>query len=303
MSRILLILCGIGTSIGLVDAQESCSNPEGRVLEDPADPFGGANNLNGDTEPFDISDMIHGLQFLFVGGAPPCALVQPELTACQKQVTGCQEMLDERDARIAELEGFLDMDLVEEVLRLRDELGATESQLAAARAELEECRQRGLPATGLTMCYSQSGQVIPCESNTCPGQDAAYGGSCSLEDRFDDHGDGTVTDRCTGLMWQKETAPGTYNWCAAVTYCDGLTLAGKDDWRLPNVRELQSIVDYGRILPAVDPVFAPTFREYWSSTSGVNVPHRAWAIDFGDGLVGGDFKTVPYRVRAVRGGS
>src|SRR5262245_39308534 len=74
---------------------------------------------------------------------------------------------------------------------------------------------KGLPATGQTKCYGGvEGQIwreVPCGQAACQGQDAQYATGCPIggpdaSGRFVDHGDGTVTDTCTGLMWQKETA-------------------------------------------------------------------------------------------------
>ena len=106
---------------------------------------------------------------------------------------------------------------------------------------------------------------------------------------FVDNGDGTVTDRATGLMWMRQDsgqlgagAGGALDWGTALAWADTLTLAGHDDWRLPNVKELQSIVDYGRApsvtgTPAVDPLFACSaitvedgstdYPFYWSGTT------------------------------------
>jgi hypothetical protein len=133
-----------------------------------------------------------------------------------------------------------------------------------------------------------------------------------MDGRFVDHGDGTVTDTCTGLMWQRQTgdvdADGgigeqdLVTWCGGLAYCEGLTLGGHDDWRLPNVRELQSLVDYGRTWPALDPVFeAPGgFSCYMSSTSLRGGPGPGvFTVDFGMGLVGGGGGVVCH-VRAVR---
>ncbi len=83
-----------------------------------------------------------------------------------------------------------------------------------------------------------------------PGQDGFYQAGCPIEGRFVDNGDGTVTDTCTGLMWQKDTADvngrrnratmqDRLNWQDALKYCESLSFAGHDDWRLPNVRELR----------------------------------------------------------------
>jgi hypothetical protein len=62
------------------------------------------------------------------------------------------------------------------------------------------------------------------------------------------------------------------DWCSALAFSEALVLAGHDDWRLPNIRELQSIADYGRVAPACDPVLCeppPRGFLYWSSTSYV----------------------------------
>src|SRR4030095_1712539 len=66
----------------------------------------------------------------------------------------------------------------------------------------------GLPDTGLGRCYEDFlGAEICCDEPTLPGQDGFYATGCPANaDRFVDHGDGTVTDNCTGLMWQRDTA-------------------------------------------------------------------------------------------------
>ena len=141
--------------------------------------------------------------------------------------------------------------------------------------------------------------MIDCTSGTCAGQDGLYATGCPSVGRFVDNGDGTVTDTCTGLMWQKDTADvngdgeisegrgggDQVRWCEALAYCDNLSFAGHDNWRLPNVRELQSVVDYGRSHPAIDPVFGAASWFYWSSTSVANDPRDAWSVVFNDGVV------------------
>jgi len=126
------------------------------------------------------------------------------------------------------------------------------------------CPSEGLPATGQIACYGYVGEQdwveVPCGSAEYPGQDGFCQAGCGSAGRFTDNGDGTVTDHCTGLMWQKETAPGEYTWQEALEYCENLSLAGHRNWRLPNVRELESIVDYGRHFPSIDPIFV-SFRQ------------------------------------------
>jgi hypothetical protein len=172
----------------------------------------------------------------------------------------------------------------------------------------------GLPATGQTKCYDSTGAQIPCDNGRCPGQDGFYQASCMNKSRFVDNGDGTVSDTCMGLMWQKNTADANADgridgkdnitWCDALNFCDNLEFAGFDDWRLPNVRELQSIVDYGRKDPAIDPVFGAASAVYWSSTSVDSRAVFAWLVHFFDGPVfyvsDGPAKGGSGYVRAVR---
>ena len=174
---------------------------------------------------------------------------------------------------------------------------------------------KGLPATGQTKCYKDVGGLVwlevPCDEAPCQGQDGSYARDCPSAGRFIDHGDGTVTDTCTGLMWQKQTADvdgdgfigagDQISWCDAVNYCQDLSFAGYY-WRLPNVRELQSIVDYGRLDPSIDPVFESETDWYWTSTSVTSDPGSAWYIGFGVGEVtsNSDGKVFRGYLRAVR---
>jgi len=99
-----------------------------------------------------------------------------------------------------------------------------------------------------------------------------------------DNGNYTVSDAATGLMWMQDDNGAGVPWADALAYCEGLTLAGHDDWRLPNAKELESIVDYSRSpdttgSAAIDPVFNCTsitneagqadYPFYWSSTTHV----------------------------------
>jgi uncharacterized protein DUF1566 len=172
----------------------------------------------------------------------------------------------------------------------------------------------GLPDTGQTQCFTCSGP--PCDGfiqDFLLGQDSFQDTGCPNDaNRFTDNRDGTVTDNCTGLMWQKDTADVNGDgrstdqdfstWCHALEYCYDLSFAGHNDWRLPNVRELQSIVDYGRFGLSIDPVFGAFSRFYWSSTSFAGSPHFAWFVSFNDGNVFDDGKEGSLHVRAVRSG-
>lgn len=116
----------------------------------------------------------------------------------------------------------------------------------------------------------------------------AYG-----QNEFQDNGDETVSDLATGLMWMKADNGNGLNWEEALAYAEGLELAGYSDWRLPDVKELQSIVDYSRSpatsnSPAIDPVFNCTqitneagetdYPAYWSNTT-----HANWSANHSGG--------------------
>lgn len=74
---------------------------------------------------------------------------------------------------------------------------------------------------------------------------------------FVDKGDGTIIDVRTGLMWQQVPPNDTYIYAAAMDYCDDLTLGEHDDWRIPEVKESLSIIDYKLKDPALDPIAFP----------------------------------------------
>jgi hypothetical protein len=93
---------------------------------------------------------------------------------------------------------------------------------------------------------------------------------------LEDNGDGTVTDWGTSLMWEQHDEntyiPRGY-WELGLNYCEELNLAGMDDWRLPNVNELTSLVDFNRNDPSIDTAYFPATVSdyYWSSTG---IPNR-----------------------------
>jgi Protein of unknown function (DUF1566) len=155
--------------------------------------------------------------------------------------------------------------------------------------------------------------------------------------RYADNGDGTISDLVTGLMWEKKSDDGglhdqddiyvwssenglqetIWDWLADVNAEGGTGFAGHSDWRIPNVRELASIVDYEQADPAVDPIFATgcapgcttatcsctSSFHYWTSTTQAETPLFAWVVVFGTGSVDPDQKISFRYVRAVRGRS
>ncbi len=169
-----------------------------------------------------------------------------------------------------------------------------------------------LPDTGQTLCYNGTGSIITCPApGVALAQDGSYNPAAS-QPSYTDNGNGTTTDNQTGLMWVKAgNSAGCNNgvaltWEAALNFCEGLTYAGYSDWRLPNRRELMSIVDYTRISPTINTTFFPNTQSnwYWTSTTYKATTSFAWNVFFYDGTVsgGGDYKTGTSYVRCVRAG-
>ncbi len=92
-----------------------------------------------------------------------------------------------------------------------------------------------------------------------------------------------VTDNCTKLQWQDNSDAKTVakTWSEAISYCENLTLGGYDDWRLPNINELLTLLDYRKYNPAIDPVFQNVGSDYyWSSTSHGSTSSSGWVVYF-----------------------
>jgi len=133
--------------------------------------------------------------------------------------------------------------------------------------------------------------------------------------RFTDNGDGTVTDNLTGLIWLKNAnCDGLNNWADALTYCANLasgscgltdgSVAG--EWRLPNVKEMQSLIDFGYYNPALPsghPFTGVQSSYYWSGSTYASTPISAWGVYIYYGRVG-YYENFNYGyVWPVRGGN
>jgi len=136
---------------------------------------------------------------------------------------------------------------------------------------------------------------------------------------FVDHGDGTVSHTKTGLMWKQCSeglsgagcatgAATVHTWQAALQLADtlnaGAGFAGFNDWRLPNIKELNSIVERQCFTPAINATLFPNTASngYWSSSSYAATAAGAWGVGFDGGGDGAYYKSGSGFVRLVRGG-
>ena len=134
-----------------------------------------------------------------------------------------------------------------------------------------------------------------------------------MDPRFTDNGDGTVTDNLTGLIWlQDANCFGDWtSWTNAQSDAStlgdgscGLTdSSAAGDWRLPSLKELQSLVDFGQYSPALHSghPFSRVKPVYWTSTSYVPDPQGAWIVALSIGRVHALFKVDPAYIWPVRG--
>ncbi|MEA2049892.1 MAG: DUF1566 domain-containing protein [Campylobacterota bacterium] len=130
-----------------------------------------------------------------------------------------------------------------------------------------------------------------------------------------------VLDTTTNLMWQDDsnassiTKPwvtqtayddGNYTDTSgdtAFTYCEDLSLGGYEDWRVPNINELETIIDDTRYSPAIKDVFINTASYYyWSSSTNASNTSDAWYVYFYSGSTSNYYKYYSFYVRCLRSG-
>ncbi|NJO16813.1 MAG: DUF1566 domain-containing protein [Thioploca sp.] len=171
---------------------------------------------------------------------------------------------------------------------------------------------------------SKTGQT----TSYAAGDDGTHQQGVTMSPRFTDNGDGTVKDNLTGLIWLKKAncigtdnsssdADGTIGdgmvyWQTALNFVTNLNATPANcgvtqtDWRLPNLKELQSLIDYGQsnpALPSGHPFSGVQSDHYWSATTvASSSTSLAWGVNLGYGSVVTNDKTGPYYVWPVRGG-
>lgn len=181
-----------------------------------------------------------------------------------------------------------------------------------------------VPVSSSPAPVAKTGQTSP----YAPGDDGDLeAGVAWPNPRFTDNGDGTVKDNLTGLIWLKDAncinsnypgfdtdgtaGDGTVKWQHALDFVAGINAGtypdcgvGHTDWRLPNVKELQSLIDFGNYDPAMPtghPFTGVQSNYYWSGTTYAYMTGNAWLVGMDDGYVTSGNKAIYYYVWPVRG--
>ncbi|MGM0442395.1 MAG: DUF1566 domain-containing protein [Elusimicrobiota bacterium] len=156
-------------------------------------------------------------------------------------------------------------------------------------------QERELPDTGQTTSYTDT-----------YGEDSDYNPAVSSMS-YTDNSDGMVTDNLTGLMWvqnQDDYSASGQTWADAIDGCESFSYAGHNDWRLPNVKELLSIVKYEGTPPLINETYFPNTKylvAYWSSTTKPDDTTKGITVDFRYGNAANyQSKTGTCWVRPVR---
>lgn len=299
------------------------------------------------------------------GGLPQCTLTlgicssdlglcNGDLESCSEGLGLCTSELDNCDYQLA----MCDLELT----TCTENLDQTSNDLDICETGLLHCKENAvvLPATGQTACYSEAGEMVDCDVEAAEDGYYLAGGALA----YIWNNDGTLVDVNTKLMWERKDMSGgihdarlEYTWInsfrqhihalnntcksdeavdcsengdadcvAALGAGEVCGFAGYRDWRMPNVKEMQTIIDYTYNYPPVPLAFNWLCGEgcsimgetgcsctsngfYWTSTTFSSEPDRAWFVDnFGQMMMGSYvpgldvYKTTELSVRAVRGG-
>lgn len=163
--------------------------------------------------------------------------------------------------------------------------------------------------TGQHRCYDDRGREIPCPGS---GQDGEYQSGRSWPvPRFREAGEELIEDRATGLVWCRNGSLHEFplNWSEALEAVAAMNREqafGRNDWRLPNRRELRSLIDHSRRQPALSeghPFEGVVQSWYWTATTAAIHRRYAWYLHFEGGRLFYGNKTDYYCVWPVCGNS
>lgn len=160
--------------------------------------------------------------------------------------------------------------------------------------------------TGQKLCFNEEGSVIPC---TGTGQDGEALSQLTLRKNRFTETEEIIYDNTTELFWLRNAnvSLDPVDWNSAITLIEKINCEkkyGYDDWRIPNIIELESLVDLSQHSPALplSHLFTDLQDFYWSSTTSAYESNYAWVLYVRDGMIGVGYKTLPeFYLWPVRG--
>jgi hypothetical protein len=227
------------------------------------------------------------------------------------------------DGPCGDIDGSGDLSASDALRVLRKAVGQPVSLSCGCSGPPLPCSSTAMLSTGAPDCYATDGRQVPC--GIYMYDEERYRG---VPRSFTDNGDGTITDNATGLTWEKLSDDGTihdqkntYTWANSFTSkiatLNNEGFAGHSDWRLPNVRELETLVSLSQSSLAAfrDPCFTGCENTscscrgkgtgyFWSSTTVLHDPKQfAKAVSPSPRSTSTESKGSANSVRAVRGGA
>jgi len=166
------------------------------------------------------------------------------------------------------------------------------------KINIEKFNSLGRLATGNTICVDSSNTLIDCSDNLAIKSDASY--LLDNASRVDTNTSDIIYYYNTGLFWQKDDDNTQKTHSDAKSYCENLNLGSRDNWKVPSMAELTSIVKFGTNNPAINDYYSSTKNSiYWSDDVYIENTNKYWGINFQTGKNASENNTNLHYVRCV----
>jgi hypothetical protein len=202
----------------------------------------------------------------------------PELTASEKKYSEQQSLFQARM-----WVGISKLQMLQATYWVRPKRTVTQTGSLASLTDSVDSPSESCSLSSMGNCLGNSTGLMFTWSQIS----GIYSNPTSQASRYTNPASGVVLDGLTGLQWEQAASSPTMNWSAAGTYCAGRNTGSLSNWRLPNVDELQTLVDYTTSSPSINSAAFPSTPSnyFWTSTIYQPSPTNAWIIDFRNGVV------------------